>query len=475
LIDGRAENRARADIFSPGRHRAARETDLARARGKKLELPRRRGALLSHQAAPTQEAPMARPPLADVLHALRSRAPGRPAVPDGALLRRFAAAGDAGAFEEILRRHGPLVWRVCARGARDRAAAEDAFQATFLVLARRAATVRRPEALPAWLHAVAARAARATRGRAAAWAGAEVATEADPLASLAARELAAALDEELARLPERLRVPLVLCHLDGRTHGQAAAALGLSPATLKRRLLAGRRLLRARLEGRGLGLPAALLAAGLAGGVAQARVPAGLAGATIAAATGVAGARPGAAAGAALLTGCLLRGMLMEKLRLAAVAAVAVAVLGAGGVALRAGGAGAGEGAGPPAAAPTDPEGLRRENALLRLNLEVVLEKVRAQEAELKTLRGEAARAGRRAEQATYEREVLAAQDALARALAQEERRALGVWLTKPAADPVAEAEAALKALREARDPAEKKKAADGLERALKRLREQMK
>jgi hypothetical protein len=93
---------------------------------------------------------------------------------------------------------------------------------------------------------------------------------------------------------------------------------------------------------------------------------------------------------------------------------------------------------------------------------------VRAQEAELRTLRGEAARAGRRAEPAEYEWEKSALD-----ALAQEHHRAVGAWRTKPAADPVAEAEAALKALREAREPAARKQAADGLERALKRLREQ--
>ncbi len=143
------------------------------------------------------------------------------ALADGALLECFAARRDEAAFAELVRRHGPMVLSVCRGVLRHRQDAEDAFQATFLVLARKAATVRCGQSVGGWLHAVAYRLALKARARAARRRDAEPqaspATAADPVLDLSVRELLAAVHEELSRLPEKYRAPLVLCYLQERT------------------------------------------------------------------------------------------------------------------------------------------------------------------------------------------------------------------------------------------------------------------
>src|SRR5262249_28717093 len=143
------------------------------------------------------------------------------AAGDAALLQRFHAQRDEGAFAELVRRHGPMVLGVCRRLLRNEHDAEEAFQAAFLVLAGRAAALDRPERLGSWLHGVAVRVAREARARPAARdvreASARVARPADPLAELHGRELRAVVDEEIARLPEAYRAAFVLCHLEGHT------------------------------------------------------------------------------------------------------------------------------------------------------------------------------------------------------------------------------------------------------------------
>src|SRR5262245_46488543 len=143
------------------------------------------------------------------------------ASPDADLVLAYAARRDAAAFRRLVERHGPMVLRLCRRQLGDAHAAEDAFQATFLVLARRAGAIRRPEALAAWLYGVArrvcgnARTARDRRRAAEACAPPRAAT--DPADALSARELLDVLDAELDRLPERLRLPLVLVYWQGLT------------------------------------------------------------------------------------------------------------------------------------------------------------------------------------------------------------------------------------------------------------------
>jgi RNA polymerase sigma factor (sigma-70 family) len=209
---------------------------------------------------------MADPGLAPVLGHIYQLA-GRPedaGVPDGELLRRLAQHHDQAAFEAVVRRHGALVWRVCRRTAARADLAEDAFQATFMVLARRAAAIRKPAALASWLHGVAYRIARrarmyADRCPSELLAGVPDAGP-DPAHAAAWRELGAILEEEVQRLPERLRAPLLLCYWEGESNKEAARRLGWPCGTVKTRLARARRLLHTRLVRRGVVLPAGVVA-----------------------------------------------------------------------------------------------------------------------------------------------------------------------------------------------------------------------
>src|SRR5262245_38928867 len=160
---------------------------------------------------------------------------------DAELLAAFAAARDEAAFAELVRRHGRLV-RGAARRLAGPDAAEDVFQATFLLLARKAAAVAWGPTVGPWLYEAARRLSAKARGRAArrrpsTLLGPDVtAPQSDPSAGLAWAEVRAALDDGLAALPARLRDPLVLCYLDGLTQDEAAAALGCSPAAVKGRV-----------------------------------------------------------------------------------------------------------------------------------------------------------------------------------------------------------------------------------------------
>ncbi|MFL5340521.1 MAG: sigma-70 family RNA polymerase sigma factor [Gemmataceae bacterium] len=174
---------------------------------------------------------------------------------DGFLLAEFLATREEESFAEILRRHGPMVLGVCRRVLGDSADADDVFQATFLVLVRRAATIRRRNSLASWLHGVALRLAR----RALADSARRREIEAKAPARFAADETAAdsndlrpVLDEELDRLPDKYRRPLLLCYLEGRTNAEAASQLGWPVGTVCGRLARARILLRSRLVRRGV-------------------------------------------------------------------------------------------------------------------------------------------------------------------------------------------------------------------------------
>jgi len=212
---------------------------------------------------------------------------------DAELLGRFVADRDQAAFAALVARHGPTVLAVCRRAAHDEHDAEDACQAAFLVLARSAAAVRERASVAGWLGRVARRLARnaaaASARRRAREASVTFPDPARPDAEASRREVRAALDEEFAGLPDKLRAPLVLCCVEGLSRDAAAALLGLRPSTLRGRLEMGRARLRAALARRGVALPAVLV-------LAAAELPAGFAAATAAlAADFVAGrpARPG--------------------------------------------------------------------------------------------------------------------------------------------------------------------------------------
>src|SRR5947209_3111409 len=199
---------------------------------------------------------------------------------DGVLLERFARHADEGAFAALVRRHGPLVWGVSRRVAQHEQDAEDVYQATFLLLARKAGAIRRAASLASWLYGVAYRLALRARGDAARRRQREARAPGPAPAmgpdELTWRELRAALDEELARLPEKYRAPLLLCYFDGLTQEEAARQLGWSRRAVKYRLECGRDRLRGRLARRGLTLPMALAGPLLAGGLASAAAPAAL-------------------------------------------------------------------------------------------------------------------------------------------------------------------------------------------------------
>jgi RNA polymerase sigma factor (sigma-70 family) len=188
---------------------------------------------------------------------------------DSDLLRRYATQRDEPAFALLVQRHGPMVWNTCRRALRDHHDAEDVFQATFLVLAKKAGAVRWRGSVAGWLYAVALRLAAKARCQAARRphpAPVEPAAP-DPFEALSARDLLAAFDAEMAALPERFRGPAVLCWLEGRTQQEAARLLGSSLRTLRRRLEQGKRLLHARLARRGMTLAVALAAPALADAV----------------------------------------------------------------------------------------------------------------------------------------------------------------------------------------------------------------
>lgn len=187
---------------------------------------------------------------------------GADPVPDAELLARFAATRDESAFELLVWRHAGMVLGVCRRITRDAHLAEDAFQATFLVLARKAGSVRSGN-VAGWLFRVARRAgSRATRFRSVAVPLPDVPATIEPDACERS-ELASLIDEEVGRLPERLRLPVVLCYLGGRTTEDAARELGCPRGTVLSRLATARNRLAARLRRRGVTLPAAGIGIGV--------------------------------------------------------------------------------------------------------------------------------------------------------------------------------------------------------------------
>jgi cytochrome c peroxidase len=262
---------------------------------------------------------------------------------DPHLLKQFSDHRDEAAFGTLLRRHGPMVLDVCRGVLSNEADAEDAFQATFLILAHKAASIRKTASVGSWLHGVAyrtalkARAQSATRQKNEAHAPTRTTSEPDDLTW---REMQEILHAELTGLAERYRVPLVACYLEGKTQDEAAARLGLAKSTLKERLERGRSLLRARLVRRGLGPAAVLLATAWPSATASAVLPAALASSTIKAASlcaaGHVAARSVISAKVAALTEGVLKPMLLAKVKTAVIptAAIAVVTIGLGGLAL---------------------------------------------------------------------------------------------------------------------------------------------
>jgi RNA polymerase sigma factor (sigma-70 family) len=246
-------------------------------------------------------------------------------VSDRELLGRFAARRDEAAFAALVRRHGPMVLWTCRRVLHDWHDAEDVFQAAFLTLARKAAAPGWQDSVANWLYLVAYRLALKTRAevrrRGVREAVPAPRTSPDPLVEVSGRELCAALDEELSRLPATYRAPVLLCCLEGMARDEAAQQLGWSFGTLKGRLERGRELLRRRLSQRGLALSAALAGLALAPGGASAALSPLLLAATLRAVSG------GVSARVLALSEGALRGLCWGKLKAAAAAVLAVCVI----------------------------------------------------------------------------------------------------------------------------------------------------
>jgi RNA polymerase sigma factor (sigma-70 family) len=274
------------------------------------------------------------------VHQLRHLIGGAPAaaLTDGQLLERFLTTRDEAAVEVLVRRYGPLVFAAVRRVLHNAHTAEDAFQATFLVLIRKAPSLDRGKPLGPWLYTVAYRLAlraranelRQQRCEGQAARGRPAADGPVPNPS----DLLVALEEELHRLPERHRAPLVLCHLEGMTNDQAAAALGCPRGSMAARLAQGRERLRECLARRGFVAPAAGIAAALAAAGARATVPLPLLDTTARAALWFAreeACAAGFASGRAVgLARGALRATYLNRLKVAGALVLVVAVLGTG-------------------------------------------------------------------------------------------------------------------------------------------------
>jgi len=388
---------------------------------------------------------------------------------DAQLLTRFVTARDEASFAALVRRHGPMVLAVCRRLLRSAHDAEDAFQATFLVLARKAGSVVKRESVGSWLHGVACRTAlqaasanarrRARERQVADMPHPEVMPE-------EAHDWLPLLDQELGRLPEKYRAAVVLCDLEGRSRREAARQLGVPEGTLSSRLMRARKLLARRLARYGLALSGGALAAVLSEKTASACVTGALAASTAKAAVLMA-AGQALTAGAVparvvALTEGVIKTMLLTKLR-AFVAVAVVAFVGAGviGLSYHTTAAEPSKAAAQPAG--DDLEALRLEVDALRKSLQATRERVKKLEGEVSDLRSSARpAAGSGAFRIEKRLDETPLMDQLFKKAAE------------PATpdDPLAEAEAALRRLRQKPDD---KQAADALEGALRRLKERAK
>jgi RNA polymerase sigma factor (sigma-70 family) len=280
---------------------------------------------------------MAASQMSEVLQHLRRALGDGAELTDGQLLEGYISRRDEAAFAALVRRHGPMVWGVCRRALRNHHDAEDAFQTTFLVLARRAASIASRELLANWLYGVAHRTALKARATGARRKGRErqvaeipepAGTQRDPW-----RDVQPALDEELSRLPGRYRGVLVLCDLEGKTRKEAAVQLGCPEGTVASRLARARTMLARRLTQRGVALSGGAVSAVLA----QQAMSAGVLPSSVMDSTVKAAGLPAAKAAAtgaisvhvAALTEGVLKAMLFSKLKTATALLSVVLGLGA--------------------------------------------------------------------------------------------------------------------------------------------------
>jgi RNA polymerase sigma factor (sigma-70 family) len=389
---------------------------------------------------------------------------------DAQLLTRFVTSRDEASFAALVRRHGPMVLAVCRRLLGHAQDAEDSFQATFLVLARKAGSVVKRESVGSWLHGVACRTAMQAASANARRRARERQVVDMPHPEVMpeeAHDWLPLLDQELGRLPEKYRAAVVLCDLEGRSRREAARQLGLPEGTLSGRLTTARRLLARRLARYGLAVSGGALAAALSEKAAAACVTSALTTSTAKAAVLAAG--QGLAAGAVparvlALSEGVMKTMLLTKLRaFVAVAVVAFVSAGVVGLAYQTGAAEPSKAA--PQAAADDLEALRLEVDALRMEL-------RATRARVKTLEDEVRASKEPGAAAPKKDGATATKPTDGKYKWAVERYSKLLKETPKAADPLAEAEDALKKLRANPDD---RQAADALEKALQRLKERKK
>ena len=427
--------------------------------------------------------------------ALQPRGDG---LTDGQLLGQFVARRDEAAFATLVRRHGSMVFGVCRRLLGHAQDAEDAFQATFLVLARKASRLKDREAVGSWLYGVAYRASLGARASGLRRKAKEQQVETMPhpivVPAEDQSELLAVLDRELSRLPEKYRLPVVLCELEGRSRKEAARQLGLPEGTLSSRLATARKTLAKRMAAHGPAVTGASLTALFASEAGAAVVPGPLVASTVRAASGV------VSAGVVALAEGVLKAMLLTKIKAMGLVLLLAASVGAVGFTYRtatAEGQPAANAPRPAARAATpelsDLEALRLEVEALRMSLQATRERVKALEAKDQALNArtdrndtvtkpdlkadvrfrnelllEPASAGNRVTVPIHVDEVQpqpnAADVRYINTLTLSDLAAI----YKNADDPTAEIEAAAKKLR--KDPKDKK-ALDALDRAIERLK----
>ncbi len=276
---------------------------------------------------------MATPSLHPLLHYLRrlGQPPGGDRD-DAQLLRRFLADRDESAFTMIVQRYGAMVWGLCVRRLGETPEAEDAFQATFLVLVRKASSLRGPELLGPWLYGVAYRTALKVRGQRARRAARET-----PLPEQLAekpsehlwRDLRPVIDEEVNRLPEKYRQPVLLCYLQGLSSEEAARRLGCAKGTIFSRLSRARDLLRRRLARRGVSVSAGALAAVLTEKAVVRAAPVALCETTIRMSLALVTGQTLSVPLAALVEG-VLRSMFLNKVKFVVIVLLALGLVGSG-------------------------------------------------------------------------------------------------------------------------------------------------
>ncbi len=439
---------------------------------------------------------------------------------DGQLLARFVAGRDEASFATLLQRHGPMVLGVCRRVLGHVHDAEDAFQATFLVLARRAVAVVKRESVGSFLYGVAYRTALEACTANARRRAREKQVKDMPhpqVAPAEAPDWLPLLDRELSRLPEKYRAAIVLCELEGRPRKEAARLLAVPEGTLSSRLAAGRKLLAKRLLRQGL----TLSGGALVGGTALAPVPAALGACTVQAAALVAAGQLTAVTPAVVLMKGVMKAMFLDKLKVLVGTFMVAAALGAVGFVCRPVGEARAQQPGDNKPV-SEVEALRKEVELLKLNNKILLEKIGAQENELVALKSHtnsavgpnflystvgpnlnttnlqspyrlapADSSGLNNREYLLYTHPLAAYQAAGRqngvapndfllnrnlnVLTNPQIGSDAIWIDNQVADPIQEIEAKTKALREAKDKDAQRKAAAELEKALKKYREQSK